>query len=221
VAPREGFLTPRTATSEHRTQGLRLFAVVGLEARDGESLAPDTTLVSFRDLGAVVTIGAFTRVRPGVLDVERHREVIDRIFSRRAVLPAPVGVVFRNRDALVRWLELHYLTLTDGLGFVEGRVALRIHVSPRPAVREGEAPVSAGLEGSEIFRVLSHHAAATITLRHSGDDGRVSSSFLIERERLKIFDDILAEETVQHPLVVIEQTGPWPPYDFVKMQFGA
>jgi Gas vesicle synthesis protein GvpL/GvpF len=60
---------------------------------------------------------------------------------------------------------------------------------------------------------------------HSGREvararGLVSAAFLVERERSRIFEDAVSEEAARHASLVIDLTGPWPPYDFVKMQFG-
>jgi hypothetical protein len=47
-----------------------------------------------------------------------------------------------------------------------------------------------------------------------------SAAFLIERDRWDGFLEIVSEEARQRPELVFEHTGPWPPYDFVNMQFG-
>src|SRR5688500_13655362 len=102
---------------------------MGLESADGDSLTPGTSVVGFRDLGAVVAPDQYAAHIPDAAEVEGHRAVVEPIFQKRPFLPAPVGIVFRSREAVIRWLELHYVTLTDGLTFVEGRVGARLHVS--------------------------------------------------------------------------------------------
>ena len=47
------------------------------------------------------------------------------------------------------------------------------------------------------------------------------ASFLVERERWDVFNDIVREEQKRLREMRVECTGPWPPYDFVRMQFGA
>ena len=198
--------------------GLLLYGVVELEGADGDSLAPGTSIVAFRDLGAVVAPAVYAARTPDVSDVSASRAVIDAIFQRRAFLPAPIGTVFRSRDALVRWLELHAVTLNDGLGFVEGRVGARLHLSRRST--EGQEAVDVAEKAAEIFRQLRQHAAASVTLKPR-DGIRVSSAaFLVERDRWDGFIDLVGQEARQHPELSFDQTGPWPPYDFVHMQFG-
>jgi hypothetical protein len=154
------------------------------------------------------------------------------VFARQAILPAPAGVVFRSREALARWLELHYATLTEALAHVEGRVAARVHVA-RKAERLASLTPS-GLEGrpteelsididavaAESFRVLRRHATTSVMLRQAGDGAAAVSGFLVEREKWEAFEAAVTEEGKRDPDLTFRLTGPWPPYDFVRMQFG-
>ena len=198
---------------------LLLYGVVGLEAADVDTLGPGTSLVGFRDLGAVVADAQYATNVPTADDVEAHRAVIDPIFVKRPFLPAPVGIVFRSREALLRWLELHYVTLTDGLSFVEGRVGARLHVTRRGAETNEKLDVPG--VAAEIFRALRPHASASVTLKpRDGSSRSASAAFLIERAQWDGFLDVINQEARQHPELVVSRTGPWPPYDFVNMQFG-
>ena len=49
----------------------------------------------------------------------------------------------------------------------------------------------------------------------------LSAAYLVERELWEEFADAVEAEQEQHPVVKVELTGPWPPYDFVKIQFGS
>jgi hypothetical protein len=114
-------------------------------------------------------------------------------------------------------MELHYVTLSDGLGFVEGRLAARVHLSLRPG-SAGETDVAS--VAAETFRMLRQHAAASVTLKTSNGPRAASAAFLVERERWTNFVDTVAGEAQARPALQFRQTGPWPPYDFVNMQFG-
>ena len=195
-----------------------LYGVVELEGADGDSLASGTAVVAFRDLGAVVAPAAYEARPFDEREVHSHREVVESIFHRRAFLPAPIGTVFRSRDALVRWLELHAVTLSDGLGFVEGRLAARVHVAGR--LTAGVDPADLTTRSATIFRQLRQHAAASITLKPREPGRSASAAFLVERDRWTGFLEVVNEESRQHPDLTFDHTGPWPPYDFVNMQFG-
>ena len=203
---------------------LRLFAVSALDGHGDQSFVPGTTLVTFRDLGAVVEEMPAVRTAEGSSDIDEHRRVVDCAFAHGAVLPAPPGVAFRSRDVLMRWLELHYVTLSDALGFVEGRVGARVHVTrsgESPLAETAESPGDIAAIAAGSFRVLRRHAVASVPLKVEHENDVVASAaFLVDRERWQVFADVVKEEDRRLPDLTYEVTGPWPPYDFVRMQFG-
>jgi hypothetical protein len=251
---------PEARPSERpaRGVGLRLFAVVALAHPTGGAAArheadaagerdavPGTTLVPFRDVAAVVAPASYVAEPLTLPELEGYREVVDALFATRAVLPAPPGTVFRGRDALAEWLELHYFTLVEALNFVDGRVVARVtarpggdddDAPPRPAaLRLTPTSLTAELEIAELaagdltaraaesFAVLGRDAVSWVVLRTV--DGAPSdashASFLLDRPRLAAFEQAVAREAARRPGMRLAVTGPWPPYDFVRMQFSA
>ncbi len=78
---------------------------------------------------------------------------------------------------------------------------------------------------ADSLKLLRGQAAATVTLPRADsdeDDGVVArASFLIDTQRWELFTDIVSKESQRQPALDFHVTGPWPPYDFVRMQFGA
>jgi hypothetical protein len=184
---------------------------------------PITTLVPFRDLCAVVSEQkAFVLDEPNAKAIAEHRAVVDSVFRHSAVLPAPVGVVFRAADVLKRWMELHYVSLTDALEFVEDRAVARVHIlraDGRPD--EVEAGSDLAASATEALRALRRRAVASVPLRLESVTGlALSAAFLVERDLWKEFMGGVAEQRDAHNRLRFDVTGPWAPYDFVRMQFG-
>jgi hypothetical protein len=184
-----------------------------------------TLLVPFRDLCAVVSEQknfVLDDAPPAPKDVERHRAVVDWLFKRNSVLPAPVGVVFRGPDVLRRWMELHYVSLTGALEFVDDRAVARLHVVRADGKDdESEAGSDLAAAAAEAIRALRRHAVASVPLRHEEVTGLVlSAAFLVERELWKEFQRAVEDQHDAHHLLRFDVTGPWPAYDFVRMQFG-
>lgn len=210
---------------------LRLYGVAAMDGVPGEehSLAAGTHTVSFRDLAAVVSEIPLARPQMSQEELALYRRVVDEVFASRAILPAPPGVVFRAPDALARWLELHCVTLSDALAFVEGRSCARVHVS-RGLSDEGlrgaerttmEIGVDAETMAVATFRLLRRRAVAMVPLRPPRETGMfsASASFLVERDQWDDFAAQVAEEARRDPELRFRLTGPWPPHDFVRMQF--
>jgi len=124
----------------------------------------------------------------------------------------------------VRWLELHYFTLSDALLFVEDRVAARVYATEAGSeAPEPDAAAEAPAVGvsADAFRTLRRGAVATLALR--ADPRRPAallSAFLVARDRWSAFQELVAEESRRAPTLDLQLAGPFPPYDFVRMQFG-
>ena len=209
---------------------LRLYGVTGHDGGD-VVLPHGVELVRFRDLAAAVSPTAQARPPLAEADVEAQRSVVGAVFARQAVLPAPAGTVFRSSDALARWLELHYFALSDALAFVEGRAGARVHVARRAestlaaVPRAEELAIDIDEAAAEAFRLFRRHAVASVGLRAkantpAADVAAASAAYLVERDRWRVFADVVAEEARRDPGLLFRLTGPWPPYDFVRMQFG-
>ena len=207
---------------------VRLYALTtDSHAHDVAPLPSGTQGITFRDLTAVVQEAPIARTDLPAAELAAHRAVVDAVFAERAVLPAPPGLFFPGRDALARWLELHYGALSDALTFLEGRGEARVHVERVPLTPPHGVPTLDALApdvsaaAGDAFRVLRKYAAASIVMRPPEDRPATAlASFLVERERWAQFEAAVIEQGQQDPELRFRVTGPWPPYDFVRMQFG-
>jgi len=192
---------------------LRLHAITVHEGPVTNLLPAGIATLPVRELMALVAEAPYTRVAPDPEDAVRVGAILDGVAARRALLPAPYGTVFRGRDALERWMELHYVALCDALAFVEDRAAVRVHVRKQGDV-EGDAMALA----DTIFRGLRRRAVAAVLIG-GGDDVVATSAFLVERDLWGAFEDGVQEEARRFPTLDVSLSGPWAPYDFVRLQF--
>ncbi|MEO6528836.1 MAG: GvpL/GvpF family gas vesicle protein [Gemmatimonadaceae bacterium] len=200
---------------------LNLYGVIYNDVHHTSSPVDGTQLIVVRDLAAVFAESPYSPIQPSDDRIARVTEVISAYHSRSAVLPAPVGVVFRSRDAVMRWLELHYVALSDALSFVDDRVVGRVHVWRPTSGDDRETGSDLAAAAAESMRVLRRSAVASVPLRMEQITGIVlSAAFLVEQELYKEFSAKVEEQGSRAPDLRYELTGPWPPYDFVQMQFG-
>ena len=199
-----------------------MYGVATVESGHTSSLAEGTGLTHFRALAAIVEPSPYTTVSLDDGEMEKYLRVLEEAYSHSTVLPAPPGTVFQSQGTLTRWLELHYFTLTEALSVVEGHAAARVSITAQ--AKDGDTQKSLASLAAESLRLLRAQAAATVTLpRTDGDDetGIVArASFLIDSQRWKSFTDLVSKEAERQTALDFHVTGPWPPYDFVRMQFG-
>jgi hypothetical protein len=199
-----------------------LYGITDVEHRAHADGNDGTQLLPLRDLAAIVSDADYSAVAPGGEVIEQYRRVVDDVFAKAPVLPAPVGTVFRSRETLTRWLELHYVTLSEALAFVADRAEARVHVSREGGrVDERETGSDVAAAAAEAFRALRRQSVAAVPLKAEHLTGIVlSSAFLIDKELWNDFSASVDDQRRRNPGLAFELTGPWPPFDFVRMQFG-
>jgi hypothetical protein len=200
--------------------------VAAVESGQATSLADGTSLVHYRALAAIVEPSAYSVLTMDDEEMAKYLRILEQAYAHSTILPAPPGTVFQSHSTLTRWLELHYFTLTEALSVVEGHAAARVSINthgPHDAAESDPQKSFASL-AAESLRLLRSQAAATVTLpRADGDeeDGVVArASFLVDSQRWETFKDTVTKEAQRQPALDFRVTGPWPPYDFVRMQFG-
>lgn len=210
--------------------GLRLYGVAAFDSALQEPLAEGTTAVHFRSIAGVVASAKYSRVTLDDKELAEYTRVLEEVQANTAVLPAPPGTIFKSRDNLARWLELHYFTLTQAINSVEGHGQARLTITKTPGVDAADATVGEVKESSkqllamasQSMRVLRGQAAATVSLSVPEDETRIvaHASFLVDLEKWSAFADLVHKEDARHANLDFHLSGPWPPYDFVRMQFG-
>jgi hypothetical protein len=103
-------------------KALRFYGVIDADSADSKLLEADNvSLVTYRDLAAVVAPTAYVRVKPGDAELTDYLRVVDSLSAHGPVVPAPPGTVFRNESVLARWLDVHYAKLHEAMGVIEQR----------------------------------------------------------------------------------------------------
>jgi hypothetical protein len=211
-------------------KALRLFGVATVDSPSTHSLAEGTSLVSFRSLAAIVTPTRYSRPTIDGAELGEYTRILEEVQSAATVVPAPPGTVFRSRENLARWLELHYFTLTQALGYVDGHAQARVSVTKAAGVDPDDATADEIKESArqlrataaESMRVLRGQAFATVAIPLSEDDTNTvaQASFLVNVDKWPLFAELVGKEDQRHTDLDFHLSGPWPAYDFVKMEFG-
>ena len=205
-------------------EALALCGIVSREGRPAPHVDGAQT-VDYRDVSAVVRKADFVRSEDTEAGIAAYREVVEGAFACGAVIPAPYGTIFRSRDALLRWLELHYFTLADALRYLHDRQVARIRVAPAALGAQWDT-VEHRTRGADLevtafdsFRVLKRQAVAYVPIEVPGrrSEQGAEAAFLVEREHWNQFMALLKEEQRRLPDLKFEHSGPWPAYDFVRL----
>jgi hypothetical protein len=179
--------------------------------------APQDQLVEHGGLAALVHSVPYRLPEWNHELVREHSSAVERAMRRGTIVPAPYGIVFRSRQQVVEFLDNQRVALEEALAFLDGAFEMRLHVQPsgrEPNLTEGElADQVAG-----FYTALRRRSRAAFTLPTTGP--RVlSAAFLVSRADWVNFVEYADELDADHPEFQFDLTGPWPPYDFVRMAF--
>jgi hypothetical protein len=195
-------------------EGLYLFAVIRSGDGEGGSAGGgdgSPTSVRYRELEARVAPVPYAVPELSQARLEDHQRVVDGIMRRMTVLPAPFGMVFQGRRAVLRFLEDQYTVLEEGLSFLDGHWEMRLHM-----VSDAD-PALLSETATQLYSELRRFAQAAIPL--PAEPGRIlSAAFLVNRSGWIRFVEQADDLNRAHPELTFDLTGPWPPYDFVKVE---
>lgn len=200
-------------------QAVYLYAIVRARSWRGRRIhqpaGTDLVHVRYRDLEALVRAVAYEQPAGGEAELRAHQQVVDAVMRRGTVLPLPYGIVFRGRRQLIQLLQEQYLVIDDALSFVDGAWELRLHVS---ATAPGESSAQLGDLTMQCYTELRRHARAAVPIPGESDGKRLlTAAFLVERAAWIEFVERADDLGSAHPELTFDVTGPWPPYDFIRI----
>ena len=179
--------------------------------------------IPFRDVAAIVRPCANRNETPTDAAFLEHHALVAELSRSATLIPAPPLTTFRSGASALHWLELHAVALTDGLAYVDGRAGARVTAARDLAGATSDpsvlAPSAAAIES---FRSLRRYAAATVPVSSGtvGDGTTIATeAFLVDRTTWDRFTAEVATEDERSPGLTLRLTGPWPVYDFVRLQF--
>lgn len=183
------------------------------DAAEGTSATGlDGTLrVDHGDLSAVVSPAAPAGDAPetAAARLDRHARIVEALADSDTVVPAPPGLRAEGEPAVRAFLERARLALEEALDLFDGAREMRLHVR-----RVDEAVAPAVADG--LYRRLRRQARAARRLSPEGDD-LLTAAFLVPVAGWREGREIAARWREDRPDLEVELTGPWPPYDFVRM----
>ncbi|MEO8879873.1 MAG: GvpL/GvpF family gas vesicle protein [Gemmatimonadaceae bacterium] len=198
---------------------LELLGLMAVAHDDAAPLAPGVSAIRVRELSAVVRAAPAMPYDPAS-DDGGSELLLDALFARGAVLPAPPGLVFRTADTLRAWLEQNYVGLSEGLTFLSGRCEARVHVRCSHNGFSASDTETATLEAVDAIRTLRHGAVAVVTLAEPPAPALLSAAFLLKTNEWNVFSEAVLEQEGRYSSLRFEQTGPWIPHDFVRLDLG-
>lgn len=212
--------SPETAETPETT-GFLLHGVVGVRGHERAlaklAISDDDQLIEHEGLAALVRVVPYRLPEWETEQIREHSRRVERAMRRCTIVPAPYGIVFRSDHEVVTFLKNQHLALTEALSFLDGAFEMRLHIrssGKRPDLSEGRQADRV----AEFYKALRRRSRAAFPLEPQEPD-ILSAAFLVDRAEWVSFVEHADELDHQYPEFQFDLTGPWPPYDFVRMSF--
>lgn len=152
-------------------------------------------------------------------NIRAHNEVLQTVLTHgggRTIVPMQFGMAFKDRDTLESLLAEATTAFTRALDEVEGKVELGLKV-----LKPADDTVDSTAIRQDVAERFDDIATATERGNQFSDRLVVNRSFLVDREDQGQFSEAVGEFEAEYEDLLVQYTGPWPPYNFVDIHIGA
>lgn len=186
---------------------------------DGVNGADTAYTVSHPPVSAVVSDIDTVEPAQSEENVRAHNEVLQDVLhydGGRTIVPMQFGMAFKDTAMLSNLLEEAGPEFARTLREVDGKVELGLKVITPADVNVDESAIRA-----EVADRFDDLAVATERGDQFSDRLVVNRSFLVDRDDQEAFNQAVGGFEEANEDLLVQYTGPWPPYNFVDIQIGA
>lgn len=174
--------------------------------------------IPYKGISAVVSDTPLTDYQSTEENIKAHNEVATLVMKEHTVIPMAFGMAFKDKEVLLSVLEKSYDAIKKSLALLDNKVELGIKIVLGKELMEllGEKKIQFA---SYIFESLKKKAVESVNAKLFSERLLLNASFLVEKNKIKEFSKEVDEvEKMLAPK--IQYTGPWPPYNFAKINIG-
>ncbi|MBU2639303.1 MAG: GvpL/GvpF family gas vesicle protein [Nanoarchaeota archaeon] len=182
----------------------------------------DIRVMFYRDLAAIVSKAPLKEYEPTEENVEKHKTVALHILKDHTVLPVALGMVFKKMGILTSTMGRVYFVLKKSLNLIDNKIELGVKVIlPKNFEESNNGKSIEELREeckTEFAKKLDGIAVESKEGKLFSDRLALNMSFLVDRNNIDKFSDILGKLDDKYNDLKVQYTGPWPPYNFVDVR---
>lgn len=176
--------------------------------------------IPYRNVAAVVSESPMKDYELTEDNMKRHEVVIRRVMEEHTVVPVEFGTVIQNERILKHLLKKAYDPVRECLRLVNNMVELGIK-----AVINGDIvfadPEKRKECATSILESLNNRAKQLVKDDLFSDRLILNASFLVNKEEINTFSNEVTGLQEKYPMIKLLYSGPWAPYNFVRIKIGA
>jgi|KBSMisStaDraftv2_1062788.scaffolds.fasta_scaffold81824_3 hypothetical protein len=142
-----------------------------------------------------------------------HERVNRAVLADRTVIPMAFGTQCRSREDVAQVLRSGYDAFSEALEQMNGKLEFGLQ-----GYRHGDTAAGTDRAVPEILRQLGDVSLASRLNAPFGPGMVMNAAFLVQRSGEAGFDHGVREISQRYPDLMFKRSGPWPPYNFVRIR---
>ncbi len=175
--------------------------------------------IPYKDILAVVSDTDKTNYLLTEDNIRMHNKVTEFVMERHPVIPMAFGMAFKNKEILFSVLEKSYDAIKKSLALFDGKIELGVKIVMSKDMMELLDTERKTQISSHIFESLKGKSAESVNNKLFSERLLLNASFLVEKDKVEHFSEEV-DKLKDMLTPKIQYTGPWPPYNFVKIKIG-
>lgn len=175
--------------------------------------------IPYKDISAVVSDSPIIEYQSTEENMKSHSEVINAVMKEHSVIPMAFGMVFKDKEVLLSVLEKSYDVIKKTLALLDNKVELGIKIILNKELMELLDDDKRNQFASYVYESLKGKAVESVNGNLFSDRLLLNASFLVEKNKIEEFSKEI-DKMGKMLTPKIQYTGPWPPYNFVKINIG-
>ncbi|MBU3957930.1 MAG: GvpL/GvpF family gas vesicle protein [Nanoarchaeota archaeon] len=172
--------------------------------------------MDYKDVSVVVSDCSDLNPQPSEENAKIHENVIKEIMiNSNSVVPMAFGMIFANEKILKSIIKTTYKAVKEILNTVEGKLELGVRIITKGGMENRD-----GIS-DEIFSILKEKSEETKKGNLFSDRLVLNGCFLVKKDKIGEFSNTVEELESKYPDLKFHYSGPWAPYNFVKINIGA
>ena len=165
------------------------------------------------ELSAIVSRAPREALSPTREHLLAHERVNRAVLADRTLIPMSFGMVCRSREDVVQVLRSGRDAFDEALSQLDGKLEFGLQ-----GYRHGEVAHGTDRAVPEILRRLGDVSIASRLNAPFGPGMVMNAAFLVPRTGESGFDRGVREIALMYPNLMFKRSGPWPPYNFVRIR---
>jgi len=221
----DDYMGKKTGKSLTREEGKYVYCVIPHGGKSinfgnkGIGNSGEVYTIPYKEMSAVVSDTALTDYQPTEENIKAHNEVVNLVMKEYTVIPMTFGMGFRDKKVLLSVLEKSYDVIKKTLKLFDNKVELGIKIVLGKELMELLDGERRSLLASHIFESLKRRAVESVNGKLFSKRLLLNASFLVEKDKVDEFSKEV-EKAKKMIAPKVQYTGPWPPYNFVKIKIG-